>query len=720
VRIRQIQAPIIAGLLLLMLILPQLALAQPEILNVVVLDQTTTTAIIFWTTNTTSDSRVNYGTTTPPAETEYNSSTTTTHFITLTGLTPNTTYYFEVESTDVSGTATDNNGGAYYSFTTLPVSEYFITLDHACGVCGELIAPGICGELIEVTAIVAAPGTYHVCWDSRTQANIVGTFTATAAGSRTLVFYVPEAKKGIHEVYLTNNFFDDLAGTGDVAEFEIFPSVKLSSDTPPPYAPNEGPVSTEVTLNGYGFLANKNESEFQFKFNDMVITPSDDFTGSDAKGSWTASFTIPATPSGSYTFCVAAKEGTVFVCWVNKDFTVTPKITASPNIGTAGQTIEINGTGFFSEEEDIEVTFDGKVVKKNIYADEDGSWSAVIAVPPLQSDRYMIDASGKSTRARDVPDAEFTLGAGVSVEPNPAYVGDTIAVVGGGFEPGETGIQVKFDGQLEASGITADTDGFWESSFVLSASAYGEHEVSASGDITKPAVTTNLNTKAKIEKLSLVEGYPGDSVTLTGSGFSGNEKLTVTVGGVAVTENLQTQLNGNVAISFRVPKGVTVGKQTVQVTDEGGATESADFTVKEKVLTPPLLISPKDSKLRSGEVAFRWQGITNGNGFTYTYTLETSNSAAFGNAWSMSGIAENSYTLTKEKDEVLDEGTHYWRAKVVDNYGNESPWSDSSSFIVSPIPIWVWVIVGVVVLVGLMVVAYRETKFKVTEDKFNH
>jgi hypothetical protein len=720
VRIKRIQAPIIAGLLLLTLILPQLALAAPEILNVVVLDQTTTTAIIFWTTNTTSDSRVNYGTTTPPAETEYNSSTTTTHFITLTGLTPNTTYYFEVESTDVSGTATDNNSGAYYEFTTLPVSEYSITLDHACGVCGELIEPGICGELIEATAIVAAAGTYHVCWDSRTQANIVGTFTATAAGSRTLVFYVPEAKKGIHNVYLTNNFFDDLAGTGDVAEFEIFPSVKLSSDTPPPYAPNEGPVGTEVTLNGYGFLANKNESEFQFKFNDMVINPSDDFTGSDAKGSWTASFTIPATPSGSYTFCVAAKEGTVFVCWVNKDFTVTPKITANPNLGTAGQTIEINGTGFFSEEEDIEVTFDGKVVKKNIYADEDGSWSSVIAVPPLQSDRYMIDASGEQTRARDVPDVEFTLGAGVSVEPNPAYVGDTITVVGGGFEPGETGIQLNFDGQLEAAGITADTDGFWESSFVLPASTYGSHTVSASGDITKPAVTTTLNVKAKIETLSSVEGAPGDRVTITGSGFSGNQELTVTVGGVEVTENLQTQSNGNIVISFRVPKGVTVGKQTLGVKDEGGADVSADFTVREKVLTPPLLISPKDSKLRSGEVTFHWQGITNGNGFTYTYNLEISGTSGFGNAWSISSIAENSYTLARENEEDLAEGTHYWRAKVVDNYGNESPWSDSNSFIVSPIPIWVWVVVGVVVLVVLMVVAYRETKFKVTENKFDH
>jgi len=192
----------------------------------------------------------------------------------------------------------------------------------------------------------------------------------------------------------------------------------------------------------------------------------------------------------------------------------------------------------------------------------------------------------------------------------------------------------------------------------------------------------------------------------------------VTLAGT-VAGDVQTQPNGNFVISLRVPAS-TPGKQTMMATDADGATDSADFTVKQKVLTPPLLISPKDSKLRSGEVTFHWQGITGGSDFTYTYILEISVTAGFGNVWSMSGIAENSYTLNKEKEEDLAEGTHYWRAKVVDNYGNESPWSDSSSFVVSPIPIWVWVVVGVVVLVGLMVVAYRETKFKVTENKFDH
>jgi hypothetical protein len=114
-------------------------------------------------------------------------------------------------------------------------------------------------------------------------------------------------------------------------------------------------------------------------------------------------------------------------------------------------------------------------------------------------------------------------------------------------------------------------------------------------------------------------------------------------------------------------------------------------------------------------VTFNWQGVTGGSG--YAYTLEISKTAGSGNIWSKSGIAESSYTLTDTPTvtETLPKGTYYWRVKIVDDYGNESAWSDSIEFTVSPIPTWVWVVVGLVVLVVLMVVAYRETKFKVTE-----
>jgi hypothetical protein len=550
---------------------------------------------------------------------------------------------------------------------------------------------GHCGDLIEATANVTAPGTYRICWNSRTPEYRVGTFTAYAAGNYTIEFYVPETAKGVYTVYLTGEDYSELAN----AYFLVFPSTQID--------PGEGPVGTEVTINGYGFTASQ---DIRVSFLDTVITGK-----ANTAGSWNATHTIPAAPAGGYTFDVEFKEGAVWYDLVGKYFRVTPEISA-PSSGTVGRAIEISGTGFASKEENIKITFDEEVVKENIYADEDGSWEATIVVPPLQRGTYAVDASGESTRARDVPDVEFILGAGILVEPSLAYVGDTITVAGGGFAPGETGIKVTFGGTVVTSVITAEADGTWESSFVLPASTYGSHTVSASGDITKPDVMTNLATKAKIEELSPVEGAPGDSVTLSGSGFNGNQELTVTLAGIGVSGDMQTLADGNVVISFQVPPGSPEGKQTVVVRDEGGATDSAEFTVKEKVLATPQPISPKGNRLRSGQVTFRWGGITGGN--NVTYILQISNSPDLATyIWSKSDIETSSYTLLKE--ETLPKGTYYWWVKAVDNYGNESPWSDSSSFRVSPIPTWAWVVIGVVVLVGLMVVAYRETKFKVTE-----
>ena len=698
VHTKQIWAPIIAGLLLLMLILPQLALADgPGIsyVSATVIDPST--AIITWATDNISDSLVNYDTSPGPLlQHASDNSSVTSHSISLINLYPDTTYYYEVYS---GGERSPAEAGAYYSFKTSlpPVGYYSITLNPVCGVCGELIEVGICGEVIGVTAIVSIPGTYHICWDSLT--NVKETFTADVVGSYNLAIYTPEATKGDHTVYLVDNTYAQKAS----AVFTVLPSVKMD--------PAEGPAGTNVTFKGYGFTASQ---QLQIKFNDSVIqTPT-----ANTVGSWNVTYTIPAIPGGGYTFDIQAQEGTVWVAWVSKYFKVTPKITVTPSSGTVGQTIAINGTGFGSKEKDIAVTFGGKVVKKISYAEENGSWGDIIAVPPVQRGDYKIDAAGTSTRARDVPDVTFTVNPGILVEPISAYIGDTITVAGGGFAIGETGIQVYFDGMVVSSTtITANTSGCWQSSFNLPASTYGSHTISASGDLTQPAVTRALNTQAKLLEISPVEGAPGDSVSLTGNGFGGSQKLTVTINGIAapIVAPNTTQPNGNVVISFHVPKGSIEGEQTLVVTDEGGATASVNFTVTKKTLSiTPLPISPKDSTLRSGEVTFHW--IASGSDTTYSYSLEVSQTAAFTNNFrSALGIKGNSYTLPVTKNATLPKGTYYWRVKIVDDYGNEGAWSDPIKFTVSPIPTWVWVVVGLVVLVVLMVVAYRETKFKVTE-----
>ena len=542
--------------------------------------------------------------------------------------------------------------------------------------------------MIGVTALVAMEGRYHICWDSLT--NVRETFNATMAGVYQDAFFLPEATKGIHTVYLVDNTFAQKAS----ATFEVQPFVRIN--------PEEGPVGTNLTFNGYGFVASQ---QIQIRFKGVVIGS----TAANGVGSWVIAYTIPATPGGGYTFTIEASDGTAFYPWLLKYFKVTPKISVRPSSGTVRQTVAINGSGFAKDEDGIKITFDGKVVKEDIYAGADGSWGAVIAVPAVQNDRYAIDASGTSTRARYVPDVEFTVVPGIWVEPISAYIGDTITVTGGGFALGETGVRIYFDGMdVTPTTITANMTGCWESFFTLPTSTYGSHTVSASGDITQPAVTSTVNTKARILEIGPVEGAPGDSISLHGDGFHGSQRLTVSVGGVTASGNMYSQSNGNVDISFRVPKGSVEGQQTVVVTDEGGATGSINLTVIAKTLSIiPLPISPKDSILRSGMVTFRWQGATDSTG--YNYTLEISGE---GGTWSKP-IAESTYPLTK--DEALPKGTYHWRVKIVDDYGNEGSWSESIEFRVSPIPIWVWVVVGLVVLVVLLVVAYRETRFRVTE-----
>lgn len=79
-----------------------------------------TDATIAWTSTSPSDSRIYYGTT--PAlgsVSPVNPTLTNAHSVMLTGLNPNTTYYYDVESFDNQGFGVrDANGGLHYTFST--------------------------------------------------------------------------------------------------------------------------------------------------------------------------------------------------------------------------------------------------------------------------------------------------------------------------------------------------------------------------------------------------------------------------------------------------------------------------------------------------------------------------------------------------------------------------------------------------------------------------
>jgi len=105
---------------------PGTALAQgsidgPKISGVGVINIAQTSATITWTTGSAGDSQVNFGTDIDTLRfSVFDPALTIKHSAPLTGLTPNTRYFFQVQPVGAQdNTITEYNGGKYYSFTTL-------------------------------------------------------------------------------------------------------------------------------------------------------------------------------------------------------------------------------------------------------------------------------------------------------------------------------------------------------------------------------------------------------------------------------------------------------------------------------------------------------------------------------------------------------------------------------------------------------------------------
>jgi len=551
---------------------------------------------------------------------------------------------------------------------------------------------GAYGDAIGVWIDVLEPGTYHVCWGAASMARSITEIYAFAAGNWSGQFMVPEAARGVHTnvLHLIRVENQTLAR----ADFEIYPHVTMT--------PKQGPFGTAVTIKGYGFSANEANIPIEFRGSEIKKARA------DAQGSWEETHSVPKLPAGSYAFDVGP-DSITDGAW-KMHFTVTPKITASKTSGVAGETVRVSGTGFAANEKGITITFDGEAVKDGISAGADGSFpDTEITVPRRARGTYEIGASGFTTWAREVPTLPLTVGTGISASPTSAYIGDEVTVTASGFSAWETGIKVTFAGTaVDAGTITADRHGTWQASFVVPISTFGDKAVSAYGGQTLAAAVGQATVRvlAKMQ-VNPAQGSPGDSVTVSGNGFPGNGALTVTFANRPVPETVQSLANGTLSFVVTVPAS-PAGPLSVTATS-GGAQASADFTVIPKTLDTPQPVTPEEGRrLRSGEVEFEWGRITAGSEVTVKYTLRIT-----GPGGSRSVIVDG-LTYTVPRGESLPPGDYEWQVKAVDQFENESEWSEPMPFRVRPIPLLVWVAVGLVVFTTLMVVAYREEKFRLT------
>jgi uncharacterized protein (TIGR02145 family) len=151
-----------------------------------------TSVTIAWTTNENANSLIDFGETTSYSNTQGDSlASTTSHSVTLTSLTPDTTYYYQVKSQDSSGNLqVDNNSGSSYSFTTDSAADP-----------GDTTAPTISSISVDSTTSTTATISWTTNEDSdsivgfsqdESYTQEQGSTTLTQSHSLTLTGLTPE------------------------------------------------------------------------------------------------------------------------------------------------------------------------------------------------------------------------------------------------------------------------------------------------------------------------------------------------------------------------------------------------------------------------------------------------------------------------------------------------------------------------------------------------
>ncbi len=376
--------------------------------------------------------------------------------------------------------------------------------------------------------------TITITYDSIT---ITATASANATGGLNYTFSVPASRSGTHTITATGQ---TSAASGS-ATFTMTPIISLNRTS--------GTPKSSVTITGSGFGAS--ETGITVTYDGIAASSG---ISANPEGSWSYTFTVPASPSGSHTID-AYGSSTPASTVPDVTFTVTPSISTSQISAASGSSVTVTGSGFGASETGITITYDGTPVASGISANPEGGWSYTFVVPASLAGPHTIDARGNSTLATTVPDITFSITAGISTNRATGAPGSSITITGGGFGVSETGITVTYDGTPVASGISANPQGGWSYIFVIPASPAGSHIIDANSPSTLASAVADVTfTVTPSVSVSETSGAPESSLTVTGAGFGAGETgITVTYDDKAITSGITANPKGGWNYTFSVP-----------------------------------------------------------------------------------------------------------------------------------------------------------------------
>jgi hypothetical protein len=248
--------------------------------------------------------------------------------------------------------------------------------------CQVTISPsgGYVGDTVTVDGTgFEANSSVSIYFDSTS----VQTVQSDATGSfNDKTFTVPPSYRGNHTVK-----GKDANNDSPTVNFAV--SQKITT------TPTGGAPGLPVTVNGTGFDHDKTVT---IKYNAVAVTTTPATVSTDTNGSFSASFIVPSSVSGSYT--VQASDGTNSA---STNFAITINVTLSQTTseaspGHVGMEITFSGTGFKPNSQ-IKVTYTSTTITvATVTSDNEGAFSATFDIPKSEHGAHVIAASdGSST-----------------------------------------------------------------------------------------------------------------------------------------------------------------------------------------------------------------------------------------------------------------------------------------------------------------------------------
>jgi hypothetical protein len=204
----------------------------------------------------------------------------------------------------------------------------------------------------------------------------IGTATATDSNGSfaNSTFAIPSTSRGSHTIKA-----QDASGNYATATFTVAHKMTIT--------PTSGASGTSVTVSGTGFGASKT---ITIKYYNELVTTTPASITTDANGSFTASFMVPAGLAGTYAVQVSDGINTASANFVSTTDATISQTTSAAAPGYVGMELTITGKGF-KPNAPVTVTYTtNPVTLATVTTDASGNFSVKITIPPSTGGSHTI------------------------------------------------------------------------------------------------------------------------------------------------------------------------------------------------------------------------------------------------------------------------------------------------------------------------------------------